>query len=62
MAKRETVAERENARGEEFKVGRVDTHITKFLNQDYEEKHFLQTDGKTVEQEVDEILSGSFKI
>ena len=62
MAKRETVAERENARGEEFKVGRVDTHITKFLNQGYEEKHFLQTDGKTVEQEVDEILSGSFKI
>ena len=62
MAERETVAERETARGEEFKVNRVDTHITKFLSQDYAQKHFLKTDNKSVSQEVDEIVSGAFKI
>ena len=62
MAERETVEEREIARGEEFKVGRVDTHISKFLSQGYDEKHFLKTDKKSVSQEVDEIVSGVFKI
>lgn len=62
MAERETVAARENARGEEFKVNRIDTHITKFLNQGYDKKHFLKTDNKTVDEEVTEILSDKFKI
>lgn len=62
IAEKETLAARENARGEEFKVNRIDTHVTKFLNQGYKESQFLKTDNKTVTQEIEEILTGRFKI
>jgi len=38
----------------------VSTHIEKFNNQGYENKYFLNTENKTVEMEVDEIVSGKF--
>ena len=62
MAERDTVAKRDTERGEEFAVNRVDKHITKFLSQGYDKKHFLYNDDKNVEQEVQEILEGKFKV
>ena len=62
MAKRDTIQSRDIGRGEEFAVNRVDNHISKFLSQGFDGKFFLQTDNKTIMQEVDEILEGDFKI
>ena len=62
MAKRETVQSRDVGRGEEFAVKRVDNHISKFLSQSFDDTFYLQTDNKSVNQEVEEILKGKFKI
>ena len=62
MAERDTVAKRDADRGEEFAVNRVDKHITKFLSQGFGKNNFLYNDNKTVNQEIDEILSGRFLI
>ena len=62
MAERDTVAKRDTERGEEFAVNRVDKHIAGFLKQGYDEKHYLYNDNKTIEEEVDEILTGKFKV
>lgn len=62
MAERDTVAARDIARGEEFAVNRVDKHIAKFLSQGYGKYQFLHTDNKTIDEEVQEILSGKFKV
>ncbi len=62
MAERETVSSRDMARGEEFAVNRVDKHISKFLSQGFEDRVFLHNDNKSVETQIDEILSGKFKV
>lgn len=62
MAERDTVAKRDIERGEEFAVNRVDKHIKGFLSQGFEEKYFLFNDNKSINQEVQEILSGKFKV
>ena len=61
MADRDTVSKRDVERGEEFAVNRVDKHITKFLSQGYADNHFLYNDNKSVEEQVEEILTGKFK-
>lgn len=62
MAERDTVKQRDESRGEEFAVNRVDKHIAKFMSQGYKDSQFLWTDKKTVEDEVQEILTGKFKV
>ena len=62
MADRDTVSIRDTERGEEFAVNRVDKHIAKFLSQGYAENCFLYNDNKSVAEQVEEILTGKFKV
>lgn len=60
MASVEIVTARDNERAEDVQVHRANTHIEKFNNQGYDKKFILNTEDKTIEQEVDDILTGRF--
>ena len=62
MANRETIIARDEGRDEDVQVHRVDKHLEKFNSQGYDQKFVLNTENKTIEQEVDEILTGKFLI
>ena len=62
MAKKENIVIRDELRPEDEQVHRVDVHLKNFKENFDDEKYYLHTDDKTVEEEVDEILSGKFII
>lgn len=60
IASAKVVSERDESRNADVQVHRVETHLKKFAEQGYDEKYFLNTEGKSVEDEVQEILSEKF--
>lgn len=60
MASTEVVTKRDESRDADVQVHRVSAHIEKFNKQGYGSKYFLNTDSKTIDEEIDEILSGGF--
>ena len=60
MASPDVVSARDESRDADVQVHRVQTHIEKFNAQGYDKKFFLETENKSVEDEVDEILKGNF--
>ena len=62
MASKENIVIRDELRPEDEQVHRVDVHLKNFKESYTDYKYYLNTDDKTVEEEIDEILSGKFLI
>lgn len=56
---KEIVEYRDNNRGLEYRVGRVEVHFAKFLDQKYDERFFL-INNKSLSEVAEEILTGKF--
>jgi len=58
-ADKEIIQYRDVNRGLEYKVGRVETHLEKFLAQEYDKRFFL-INNKSLSEVSEEILTGKF--
>lgn len=63
LAKKETIVSRDELRPEDVQQAeRIDVHLKDFEKQNFAENFVLNTENKSVSEEVDEILSGRFLI
>lgn len=62
MASKENIVVRDELRPEDEQIHRVDVHLKNFQESYIDDKYYLNTDDKTIEEEIEEILSGKFLI